>query len=575
MKKMTFLRILSLWLVLSIGLVSCATATPEQAAATVEQEANVLGEEAAEPAEAPAAEPQQPQEILELRGLVGDFVSENLDPILLFSGSNVTQTAEPFMERLLVMRNGELVGELAERWETDPDGLSYTFYLRDNVYFQDGVNADGSVEPSKKLTAEDVKFSIERYRSETSQYKALVDELISSVEVIDEKTVRIFTNGPQAYFLDYMRGDRNYLFFIMPKDYIEKNGEEYYNKHPIGTGPYKFVQLIPGDSMEYEAWDGYWGTPPDFKKYTMLLVPEEATAVAMLQTGEADIIYTSFDTAMNLKDEGYDIQGVDPSNVALQFFGTQTPQIIGLPTADPRVRLALRLAINQDEIINDFFKGESSVGVPRGVAPWMAGVDYEYWEEYSAGKYYYDPEEARRLLAEAGYPDGFSIKLVNSATSGSQSWITPLVEIIAKYWREIGVTPEIVTMDWAAFKEIRNVKDSLEGVGMAWIGENGLKSNVPDDIANNFSNQLAFNLLGTGADGTSNPPEIEEMIEQSRQVIDEQLYHDLILKVDETNVVFPICMGKVFVVVSPRVDVTFEYPISTPSEVAATARYKE
>lgn len=549
MKPKVLCVLLSSLSALTLVLSACGPAAPAPAAPTVAVPA------VAAPTVAVPTPTQQP---LQLTAVVQDFYREAFDPVLSNSGEYGAQNASAWAEQLIQIDGGKVVGKIAERWEEAPDGLSWTFYIRKGIKFQNGDD----------LTAADVKFSFERFQNTEGFRQALAKSTFTRIEVVDDYTVRIYTDSRKPYFLYSIFGDVPDLFFIMPKNYIEKNGVEYYNQHPIGSGPYKVVGLVPGDKMEFEAWDGYWGTPPKFHKFTMLLVPEEATAVAMLEKGQADVISrVSFDTAMGLKAKGYDIQGFDPYIASLQFWGTQMPQIAKYPTRDPNVRLALSLAINREEIKQQLFGGEAGPGVPMGVAPWMPGVDYDYWVDYSAKKYVYDPEKAKQLIKEAGYPEGFTITLIRQ---GYKEPTASLCDIVAGYWAEIGVTTNMVNVDAASWKAVRDVTKSVEGIGVAWIGENGLKPQSPGSISTIFSSQAkVFNILWNGKG--SAVPELDDMINAGYSAIDKEQVQATIRLADETGVVFPISTASQYVVIGPRVNVTFEYPDFSIAQVAGQA----
>jgi peptide/nickel transport system substrate-binding protein len=336
------------------------------------------------------------EEELELVAAVSDLGKETFDPSVC-SDTDAALIVEPYMERFTRIDNNKAVGNVAERWETSADGLTWTFYLRSGIEFHNG----------DELTAADGKFSLERYMSDASLYGKDWSEIIDRVDTPDNRTVRIHTNGPQPYLLDQLFPARVCGGFIMPKDYIEQNGWDYFQDHPIGSGPFKVIDYVPGDSVTYEAMEDHWRIIPAFDKNSMIIVPEETTRVSLLRKGDVDIISVAVDTALDLAAEGYDTQGTETHFVGLQFYGTQMAEIAGMPIEDARVRRALRLAIPEDEIMEVFFRGKATPGVPIGVAPWIPGVDYEYWVDYAEEKYYYDLEEAKQLLDEAGYADGY------------------------------------------------------------------------------------------------------------------------------------------------------------------------
>src|SRR5258705_157935 len=167
---------------------------------------------------------------------------------------------------------------LAESWTASPDGLVYEFVLRKGVGFDSG----------NRVTAEDVKFSFERYRGISA--KALKDRT-AAVEVVDAGRVRFRLKQPWADFLTFYATPATGAAWIVPKKYVEKVGEEGFKKAPIGAGPYRFVSFNPGVELVLEAFDGYWRKTPSVKRLVFKSVPDPATRLAMLKTGEADIAY--------------------------------------------------------------------------------------------------------------------------------------------------------------------------------------------------------------------------------------------------------------------------------------------
>ena len=167
---------------------------------------------------------------------------------------------------------------LAESWTMAPDGLGYAFALRKGVLFHNG-------EP---LTAEDVKFSFERYRGASSK---TLKERVAGVDVHDPHRLTIRLKEPWPDFLTFYAGATG-AGWIVPKKYVEQVGEDGFKKAPVGAGPYKFVSFTPGVELVCEAFEGYWRKPPAVKRLVFKVIPDEATRLAALQRGEVDIAYS-------------------------------------------------------------------------------------------------------------------------------------------------------------------------------------------------------------------------------------------------------------------------------------------
>src|SRR3981189_506692 len=167
---------------------------------------------------------------------------------------------------------------LAEAWKMAPDGLSYEFTLRAGTKFHDGA----------PVTADDVKFSFERYRGASA---ALMKERVAAVETPDERSVRFVLKKPWPDFLTFYSSATG-AGWIVPRKYVQQVGEDGFKKAPIGAGPYRFVSFTPGVEMVVEAFEGYWRKAPTIKRLVFKVIPDEATRLAALQRGEIDIAYS-------------------------------------------------------------------------------------------------------------------------------------------------------------------------------------------------------------------------------------------------------------------------------------------
>ena len=166
---------------------------------------------------------------------------------------------------------------LAESWSMSPDGLVYDFVLRKHAKFHNG----------DPVTAEDVKFSFERYRGAAARS---LKESVAAVETPDPGRVRIRLKRPWPDFMTFYLGATG-AAWIVPKKYVEKVGDEGFKKAPIGAGPYKFAGFKPGIELTMEAFDGYWRKQPSIKRIVLRSVPDESTRLAVLKTGEVDGIW--------------------------------------------------------------------------------------------------------------------------------------------------------------------------------------------------------------------------------------------------------------------------------------------
>ena len=285
------------------------------------------------------------------------------------------------------MPAGPSTPSLAESWSQSKDGLTYEFVLRKGVKFHNG----------DPVTAEDVKFSLERYRG--AGVKAFKDR-VREVQVVDPGRVRIHLKEPWPDFMTFYGTSATGAGWIVPKKYVEKVGDDGFKKAPIGAGPYKFVSFNPGIELVLEAWDGYWRKTPNVKRLVFRSLPEEATRAAALKKGEVDVVYLlTGPIAEDIRrTPGLKLIAPSQSNGVFWLdFPDQWDQ--KSPWHDRRVRLAASLAIdrqalNQAETLG-FSKLTGNV-IPRA---------FEFAKPIEAHPY--DPAKAKQLLAEAGYPNGF------------------------------------------------------------------------------------------------------------------------------------------------------------------------
>lgn len=227
-------------------------------------------------------------------------------------------------------------------------------------------------------------------------------------------------------------------------------------KHPIGTGQWKFVEYLPGDSIIFDAVDEHWtGMVPEFDRLVMMEIPEEGARVAMLERGDADFIDVSLDTSKALKKMDYNIVVVKNTGLAgFRMWDTWRPEAIeaNMPLTHREVRQALSLAINRQEIVDTMFGGLfDPLPFPGPMTPRDAvGIDKERWTEWAKEGNKYDPERAKELLVGAGFPDGFEITALSYVASRGP-WQRELWEVIAGYWEKIGVTTNIQNVDFNAY----------------------------------------------------------------------------------------------------------------------------
>jgi len=369
------------------------------------------------------------------------------DTFLPWNGGVARQTYLGLIYEWLFYADPETVETqpgLATSWEMSPDGMTYTFHLREGVQFHEGWG---------EVTGEDVKYSWERMIDENSigSPAGQLRRLIDTIEVPDPYTVVLHLQTPNAEIIRGHMTDYNAGGMIVCKEYVESVGDEEANAHPIGTGPYTLAeehqQAGPIVLKTIEGVESHWRVTPEFETVTFVLVPEEATRVAMLLAGEADLAPISYDSVESITGAGLQVVSIPGSWVPLIWFGgiteTQPERYVpDQPWADVRVRQALNYAVDRETIAESIFHGEAvPAGAPNPVPGW---VDIE--------PYPYDPEKAKELLEEAGYADGFPLTL-KTLTANPGAELPVIGEAVALYWEEIGVDVTIVPTDWGSVRD--------------------------------------------------------------------------------------------------------------------------
>jgi peptide/nickel transport system substrate-binding protein len=369
----------------------------------------------------PAAHAADPKD--ELRVAI-PWTPENLDPTMNLSSIRAQVGVSIFDS--LVGRNAEnrIVPELAESWKL-LDDTTWQFRLRKGVVFHNG-------EP---FNAEAVRFTVQRVLdpNQKSPNRANIAE-VSKVEVVDEFTVKLVTRQAYAPFLN-----RLIDFPIVPPRYTAEKGDQGLALRPVGTGPFKFVELVKDDRLVVEAFDRHWRGAPRIRRITFRPVPEPFTRVAALRSGELDLITN---LPPSLARELERVPGIKVQRVPSTWMIYLGLNALTKPLSDLRVRQALNYASDVDAIIKTVLEGNGR-RTPGPLTPHMFGYDP------GVKGYPYDPAKARRLLAEAGYPDGLEITL--DSPEGRYQGDKEIAEALAGQWQKAGFKPRVQVAEWGSY----------------------------------------------------------------------------------------------------------------------------
>jgi peptide/nickel transport system substrate-binding protein len=349
-----------------------------------------------------------------------------------FDPAEATGTILPFMLYYALhdavvkpMPGRPIAPSLAESWTVSRDGLRWEFIIRKNARFHNG----------DPVTAEDVKFSFERYKGAGAN---ILKDKVAVVEIVDPWRVRFRLRESWADFLTFYGTPATAAAWVVPRKYVERVGDEGFKRMPVGAGPYRFVSFKPGVELTLEAFDGYWRKEAAIKTLVFRVIPDEATRLVSLKRGEVDIAYAiRGPLAEELRrTPGITLKSTDTSLTLWYVFTEQWDT--KSPWHDRRVRLAANLAIDRQAINQAETLGYSRVTC--SIIP----QEFEYfWRPPSC---LYDPAKARQLLASAGYPAGF-----DAGTIWSDNVYATLTEAVGNYWGAVGIRTRVRTLERAGY----------------------------------------------------------------------------------------------------------------------------
>lgn len=324
------------------------------------------------------------------------------------------------------MPGNPMAPSLATQWRESEDGRTYDFELRQGVRFHNG----------DPFTAADVKFTFERYRGASASE---LKQKVKSVEIVNAHHVRFHLHEPWPDFMTFYGTMATGVGWIVPKNYIEKHGDDAFKAQPIGLGPYRLVSHQPGIEVVLEANTDYWRKTPHVKRLVMKSVPEATTRLAMLKNQEADVAYGIFGALAEEVQRHPSLKLVAITGQATQWVSIVDQYDPKSPWSDVRVRLAANHAINWPAINDAENLGQATLTgsiIPRKFAYALPLEPYGY-----------DPKKARQLLKEAGYANGFD--------AGECSTDTPyvsVVEAIVNDLAAVGIRAKVRPMERAAMQ---------------------------------------------------------------------------------------------------------------------------
>lgn len=397
---------------------------------------------------------------------------ENFYPGINTTGTSFDANSQIYSRIVDFERGGtKVVPGLAERWTISPDGLEYTFHLRKGVKWHSNKN----FKPTRDFNADDVMFAIERQWKEDHPYFKVTSpnhsyfndmgmpKLLKSVTKVDDHTVKVVLNRPEAPFLSNLAME---YAGVQSKEYadamLKAGTPEKIDQEPIGTGPFYLVQYQKDAIIRYKAFPQYWGGKAAIDDLVFSITPDASVRWAKLQRGECHVMpYPNpADLDAMKKDANVTILEQPGLNVGYLAFNTQKK-----PFDDIRVRRAISMAINKKAIIDGVYLG-TGVAAKNPIPPSMWSYNDAIKDDP------YDPEAAKKLLAEAG-----------QANMTTDLWAMPvqrpynpnakrIAELMQADLAKIGVKAEIKTFEWGEYRKRMQAGEHQMGM-LGWTGDNG------------------------------------------------------------------------------------------------------
>lgn len=390
--------------------------------------------------------------------------------------------------------NMEIKPSLATEWKQVND-LTWEFKLRQGVKFTDGTD----------FTADAVKKTIERVQAkETASPRANLFAMIKEVKIVDEHTVQLITAYPYAPLLSNLA---HYSAGIISPKSIESKAN--IGQNPVGTGPFKLKEWKPGQEIVLEKNPDYWGKKPTINTVTFKVVPEDSTRIAMVETGEANIADPVPVTEVDRLENSDKMKLLRTTALGNDYIGFNLQK---KPFDNPKVRQAISYAIDTKAILKGVYNDVGKLAnAPMG--PSVFG----YSDKIKG--YSYDPEKAKKLLAEAGYPNGFKTTIW---TNDNKERVN-VAEVVQSQLKGIGIDVQTKVVEWGAYLDA-TAKGQQDMYILGW-------SNMTGDA--DYNQYFLFDSEAAGNPGNRSfykNPEVDQLISQGRQETDpekrKKIYED-------------------------------------------------
>ncbi|WP_168123037.1 ABC transporter substrate-binding protein [Paenibacillus sp. HB172176] len=401
----------------------------------------------------------------------------------------------------------ELAPGLAESWEhSESDPNLWTFHLRQGVSFHDGTpfNADAVVFALDRIMKPDSEY----YNAQMAGSTGSSLRYIAEYAKVDDYTLTMTTTEPYSFLLYDLAS-----VLIASPEAIKSGGDTYTN-HPVGTGPFKFVSQKLGQEMVMEKNEDYWGNVPQLGKIVLRPISDPSARLAALQSGEVNWVEIPPTESIELlKKDGYQVLTNPYPHIWPYVLNTSSG-----PWSNKLVRQAANYAIDREGMSNDLLSGAA---IPSTQLMYERHV----WYNDEAEPYSYDPEKAKQLLAEAGYPDGFSTTFMVPTSGSGNMWPIQMNEYVQKNLKAVGIDVKLESIEWQSLltqylqgfptdKELGAINISLPTI-------------APNTFTNFFSKAAQF-PNGINIGGYSNP-ELDALLSKASASFD-QAEQDQLLK---------------------------------------------
>ena len=412
--------------------------------------------------------------------------------------------------------------DLAERWEA-LDDTTYVFYLRKGVKWHDKPPLNG-----RELVAEDVKFTYDRFLTEKANTNRYLLDSVDRIEVVDRYTVKFVLQEPYVWFLSVLAYPTS--MWIIAPEVVQHFGDLKKAETVIGTGPFMLERYEPNVKTVFKRNPDYFRAgQPYVDGVEWLVIPDESTGLAMYRTGQLDC-----GPGINWAVRQQDLEALKKSHPHLRYqdYLSQSGSVVTMrtdqpPFTDVRVRRAISHAIDRQALIEAVWgRGAPTAAVSRGLAEWTLPID-----QLGAGaKYYeYDPKEARRLLAEAGFPKGFKTQLM--VTSGLGRDRVDEAQLVQNYLKDVGIEAELKIQEHGAYVAT-TVQGKFDGmvdgpIGVVWEPDGRLYRAYASDSSRNIGhvNDATLTAMLKAQRRTKDLEARKQLIFDIQRYVSEQQYY--------------------------------------------------